>query len=86
MICGFPYESMCATAQKVVPKSMPIAFRVAILEKLNGAFARKFRCRSRSFYAELGGDFVSEKARKMGTRKPIRSTIEVPRSSHNVSL
>src|SRR4051812_17903574 len=31
MICGFPYASMCATAQKVVPRSMPMALRVDIV-------------------------------------------------------
>src|SRR3978361_1624607 len=31
MIWGFPYASICATAEKVVPRSIPIALRVDIL-------------------------------------------------------
>jgi hypothetical protein len=47
-----PYASMCAIAEKVVPRSMPIALRVAISEKAPGgisAFSARFEC---SFHAE----------------------------------
>jgi hypothetical protein len=37
IICGFPYMSMCETAQKVVPRSIPTAFlRVILASKLQG--------------------------------------------------